>query len=309
MATVAPDGTSWAREIRAFARDLEIQTKGEVRVKWFFGGIAGDDVEVGERIERGQLDGAASGGMLCQKLAPTMKVMRIQGVFQSRDEGAFVLSRLSTTLEEEFKRSGNVLLTLSGLGPEVVFTRRPIHTMDELRKMPLWRWNIDEIGLLSARELGESVVPLSLDEAARAYDEKRTDGFYAIPSAALAFQWFSRSLYLTDLHTSYLWGCAFITARAFDRLPIEHQKVLRAAGAKLSQRIEEIGRQQDEALLGGLFEKQGVLRNPVTTELRNDFLTAARAARQRIGGRLVTDVILQRVLALLADYRAEHRTK
>ena len=153
-----------------------------------------------------------------------------------------------------------------------------------------------------------NVVALPLEEAGRAFDEQRVDGFFAIPSAALAFQWFSRSLYLTDLHTSYLWGCAFITARSFDRLPVEHQNLLRAAGAKLSARIEEAGRQLDDTLLGGLFEKQGVVRNPVSTALRNDFLAAARVARDRLGEKLVPPQLLQQVLAMLADYRAEHRS-
>src|SRR4051812_2756063 len=70
LATVAPDGTAWARELKAFSRDLEAQTRGELSAKWYFGGIAGDDVQVGERIQRGQLDGVASGGMLCQQLSP-----------------------------------------------------------------------------------------------------------------------------------------------------------------------------------------------------------------------------------------------
>ncbi len=79
MATVAPDGTSWARELKAFDREVQTVTHGQVRVKWYFGAIAGGEDEVKERIERNQLDGAASGGMMCQRVAPSMRVTRVMG--------------------------------------------------------------------------------------------------------------------------------------------------------------------------------------------------------------------------------------
>jgi TRAP-type C4-dicarboxylate transport system substrate-binding protein len=308
LATIAPEGTAWARELRAFSRDIETASGGDVRIKWYFGGIAGDDVQMMARLERNQIDGAASGGMACQQIAPSMRVMRVQGVFQDRNEGAFVLQRLSTVFEDEFRKRGYVLLGVAGMGPEVVFTREPLRTFEQLRKTRMWRWDLDEMGLVTGRELGEQMVPLAVNEAARAFDDGRVEGFFAIPSAALAFQWFTRALFLTDLHTSYLWGCFFVTLRTLDRLPIEHQKALRGAAAKLAMRFEEVGRQQDHLLLGGLFQKQGVKLNPVSDELRRDFLAAARIARDRLGAKLIPDALLHRVLALLADYRAEHRS-
>ena len=50
MAAIAPEGTSWARELKAFARNLERATDGAVRVKWYLGGVAGDEAEEVERI-------------------------------------------------------------------------------------------------------------------------------------------------------------------------------------------------------------------------------------------------------------------
>src|SRR3954463_9025735 len=69
FAAVAPDGTSWAREARAFAREVENVTANGVRTKWYFGGIAGDEMEELARLRRGQLDGIA-GAVYCERLAP-----------------------------------------------------------------------------------------------------------------------------------------------------------------------------------------------------------------------------------------------
>src|SRR5207253_2207055 len=67
IATIVPDGTAYAREFRAFARELESVTNGSTKVKIYFGGVAGDELQVFDRIRRGQLDGVVSGGIICER--------------------------------------------------------------------------------------------------------------------------------------------------------------------------------------------------------------------------------------------------
>ncbi len=306
MATVAPDGTAWARELKAFDREVQAVTHGQVRVKWYFGAIAGNEIEVKERIERGQLDGTASGGMMCQKVAPSMRVTRVQGVFHTRDEASYALTRLNRTLEEEARKNGYTLIGTTSLGPDIVFSRKPVRTFDELKKARLWRWDLDDVAVNVSTAMGLHSVPMGLELAARAFDDNRIDGFVAIPTATMAFQWFTRARFLLDLAMGYLQGCVLVTNRTFDKLTTEQQAALRASSAKLAVRFNELGRQTDDALLGGLFAKQGVTVYVADQAFRSAFFDAARDARERLGNKLVPPELLQRVLTLLADYRAEH---
>ncbi|HEY1584642.1 MAG TPA: TRAP transporter substrate-binding protein DctP, partial [Polyangia bacterium] len=129
MATAAPEGTAWAREGHSNERDISELTHGQVRMKWYFGGIAGDEMQMLERIKREQLDGVASAGMLCAKLAPSMTALRIVGLFQSRDESAFVSGRLKDTFDAEFLKSGFVNLGEMGIGPDVIFSTTPMTSL------------------------------------------------------------------------------------------------------------------------------------------------------------------------------------
>ncbi|HEX8951592.1 MAG TPA: hypothetical protein VF945_07085, partial [Polyangia bacterium] len=61
----------------------------------------------------------------------------------------------------------------------------------------------------------------------------------------------------------------------------------------------------DEALLGGLFAKQGARSVPVSARFRNEYMAAARAARAREEGKLVSKELIDRVMQMLADYRLE----
>ena len=306
MASVAPEGSAWANLLHDWARELETVSGGAVRVKWYFSGVTGDELETFEGIRKGHLDGIASGGMVCERLAPSMKIQGLAGVFQSREEAAYVMERLRPTLEQETRRAGFELLIATGLGPEVLFTRTPVRNMAELRKTRMWRWASDEPGITMAHEMKLSIVPTDLDVAGKAYDDKRVDGFIAIPTAALAFQWSAQARYITDLRLGYLTGCVAVSQSALDRLTAEQQKVFRSLFAKYDALFQEMGRRQDEALLGGLFQKQGLKPIPPSEGFRSEFFEAARAARERAATQFVTRATLDRVLKWLADYRAEH---
>jgi TRAP-type C4-dicarboxylate transport system substrate-binding protein len=304
IASVAPEGTPWARELRAFEREVDAQTHGQVRIKLYLGGIAGDELEVAKRIEDDQLDGQIAGGV-CTRLAPSLGVLMLPGLFQSRAEAAFVVNQLRPLWEAESAEHGYALLGTAGLGPQIILSRTPIRSLAELRQAQLWKWQLEETGVRALQQMGVALqLTTAIPDAAGVYDSGRANGFLVAPVAALAYQLSVRARYFTDLRTGYLTGCHVIKRRALDRLSVENQQVLRRLTLQLESRMEEIGARLDEALLGGLFRKQGLRPVPVSETFRADFFAAARSARE--SGKLASKELLARVTALLADYRAEH---
>jgi TRAP-type C4-dicarboxylate transport system substrate-binding protein len=308
LATIAPEGSAWARELAAYARDVQSGTQGAVRIKIYYSGIAGDEFTVLDRIKRDQLDGAVASES-CMYLAPSMKVTRIAGLFQHRGEADYVMTRLKPVLDKEFLQSGFVNLGEATLGPEVLFTRTPIRTLAELRAMRLWVWDLDKSLQQQGRAMGLNIVPRPIESAARAYDEHAVDGFIAVPTAGLAFQWSAQAHYLEDLRISYRPGCVFYASRALDVLPIDAQRYIRSANAKLRARVDDLGTKQDAQLLGGLFARQGVQTIPVSARFMSEFFELARDVRARPDNHVVDPKLIEQVLAWLADYRAEHNPR
>jgi TRAP-type C4-dicarboxylate transport system substrate-binding protein len=306
FASPAPEGTSWAREGHAFARAVDQQTNGAIKIKFFLGGITGDEAQTIERIRRGQVDEIAA-AEICTRLAPSMRVLRVLGLFQNRDESAYVSGRLKAVFDEEFRRSGFVNLGELGVGPDVIFSRAPMKSLADLKTTPLWIWDLDDVYRTQLVEMGLHPVPTPIDRAAVAFDEHKLDGFLSVPAAALAFQWSAQVRDFTDLHVGFLRGCFIISARTWDSMSTENQSTLKVAHAKLLARLEDVGRHQDDQLLGGLFERQGLKRVQTSEALRADFFDAAQKAREKLGEKLVAPALLNQVLAMLADYRAEHR--
>jgi TRAP-type transport system periplasmic protein len=306
FATIAPEGTGWAREVKAFAREIESQSGGRISLHAYLGGIAGDDAEMGRRMREDQLDGALSAGMLCQEVAPAFAVFRVPGLMQNRAEEAYVANRLLPTLQEQARAHGMILLAMASMGSDVVLSTVPIDSLETLRRLRLWLWDLDTTLVTFARAMGLHPVPLPVNDAGRAYEEGKTDGFIAIPSAVFGFQWFSRKLYLSKLPFAPLHACALLTTSSYDRLTPDLRQVIETASRKFGLRIEETTRAQDEQLLGGLFAKQGVRTVTVSPLLRTQFLDAAHTARDQLGTRLLPTELLLEVQSFLADYRSVH---
>ena len=304
MAAVVPQGTVWAREMQAFARDVAFTTNGQVTLKWYLGGIAGDDVEAGKRIARDQLDGMGAGAWQCERWAPSITVTRLPGLFRTHDEAKYVTARLRAQFEEEMKKSGFVYLGDAQVGASQIFLRRPVRSFDELRRVKLWSLDIDAIKARLLGALGLDVVPLSFDESRVAFEDGRVDGFLAPPTGALAFQWSTQARWLLPLATDHIMACLVVSTRAFDRLGLDQQRAVRAAAAKFMVRFDQAGVDADRELTGSLFARQGLQTLPVDDKLRADFEAAARAAWDKLDERTIPKTLIKQVQAMLIAYRA-----
>lgn len=139
------------------------------------------------------------------------------------------------------------------------------------------------------------------------YEAGQIDGMFALPTAALAFQWATRAHYFIDLRSSAMAGCVTVSQRAFDQLSFPHQQVLRDAANRFGIRFEELGRREDALLLGSTLERQGVKRLVTSEPLRTIFLEVARGARTKLDPQLLDAEVLRQAQTLLADFRSEHR--
>jgi TRAP-type C4-dicarboxylate transport system substrate-binding protein len=305
MATVAPEGTTWAREIHAFARDVENATQGEVRIKMYFGGIAGGETEMEDQIRRGHLDGMISGGMSCSHVAPSLRVLRVIGLIRDRREAIYLINRLRPTLSREAAGNGFIDLGIALVGMDVLFSRQPVRSLADLRRGTYWIWDLDDMVQKQLREIGVHFVPAPLPAAAGLYESGQSDGFLTVPGAALAFQWSTQARYAAPIGYTALPGCALVTTRVFDELAFDAQQALRGAGAKLQARFDDVTDVQDTALMGELFARQGLVSTPVDERFRADFFGAAGEAARRLGAQLVPAALLQQANELLSERRAK----
>ena len=86
IASVAPDGSRWMQQMRAGAEEVARRTDGRVAIKFYPGGVMGNDAQVLRKIRIGQLQGGAfTAGGLGERYG-ALNLYGIPLLFRSLDE-------------------------------------------------------------------------------------------------------------------------------------------------------------------------------------------------------------------------------
>src|SRR5277367_5811466 len=59
IATLAPEGSPWMNLFHEWGKNIETRSAGKVKVKFYAGGVAGDERDAVRKMRLGQLSGAA----------------------------------------------------------------------------------------------------------------------------------------------------------------------------------------------------------------------------------------------------------
>ena len=94
IATIAPEGSEWMVEHRGAATKIKELTDGRVTLKFYGGGVMGNDRKVLRKIRIGQLQGAAFTTSGLAERYPDIVLYGMPFVFRSQDEVDFVRQKL-----------------------------------------------------------------------------------------------------------------------------------------------------------------------------------------------------------------------
>ena len=94
IATIAPENSSWMRDMRAGGEEIKSRTEGRVVLKFYGGGVMGNDKKVLRKMRIGQLHGGAFTPSGLNGRFPNLNIYGMPLVFRSLDEVDYVRSRM-----------------------------------------------------------------------------------------------------------------------------------------------------------------------------------------------------------------------
>ncbi len=86
IATLAPEGSRWMKQMRLGADKIEKATDGRVTAKYYAGGTQGDEKDVVRKMGLGQLDGAALTAVGLGLIVPSIRVLQLPGLYANVGE-------------------------------------------------------------------------------------------------------------------------------------------------------------------------------------------------------------------------------
>lgn len=262
IATLAPEGSAWMRELRAAAAEVKTGTQGRVEVKYYPGGVMGSDTVVIRKMRLGQLQG---GVLTSSELATVYPDAAIYSLpFQFNDWAQLDRARVQVDplLGKGFEAKGFKMLTAANVGFAYLMSTRPLKTKADMASAKLWIPQNDEIAERTFKLGGVSPILLPLGDVFTSLQTGLVDTVANTPAGAVALQWHGKLKHMLDLPLSFVVGFVIMDVKAFNKLAPNDQAIVEAAFRKAGQRVDANIKRDDAAALAAM-KKQGLVVTPM----------------------------------------------
>lgn len=245
ISTQYPDGNAVLNELRRAGQVIKAQTDGRVDIRYYPGGVMGDDQAVQRKIRIGQLQGAFVQSGALASVYRDSQVLNAPLLFRDYEEVDAVREQLDADIEQGFAEGGWQTFGLIEAGFAYGMSQQPITSMDSLKAQKLWLPANDPFSEQIARAFGINPIVLNIGDVLTALQTGAIDAIVAPPVGAITLQWYSRVDYLTDAPFMYTYGVLALSERAFSRLSQADQAIVEAEFRKASATIDAQTRQDN----------------------------------------------------------------
>lgn len=303
IATLAPDGTSWMKEMRSSAEAIKSKTEGRVDLKFYPGGVMGDDATVLRKIKIGQLQGGAFTGGEAAVITKDAEIYTVPFLFRNQEEVDKVRAKVDPLLKEQFRKNGFELLGISGGGFAYLMSTRELKTREDLKSAKVWVPQGDEIAAATFKAAGVTPIPLPLSDVYTSLQTGLIDTAANTTAGAIAFQWHTKIKHVADLPVIYVIGELAVDKKAFDTLTPADQKVLSDEIGGAFDRIDKQAR-SDNASARTALQQQGITFTAPSEAERKNWESIGADANKQLSARGAFSPEVQKTLdATLAEAR------
>lgn len=257
VATLAPEGTNWMKEMRAAGAEVKAKTEGRVEIKYFPGGVMGNDSAVLRKIKLGQLQGGALSGAELSPVYSDAQIYSVPFLFRDLAEVEYVRKQVDPLLQQGFEKVGFVAVGMTGGGFAHIMSVKPIAAKADLRASKVWVPQSDRIAQVAFTEAGVNPIALPLADVYTSLQTGLLETVANTTSGAIAFQWHTRIKHIVDLPLSYVMGIMVIDQRTFNKLSAGDQVIVRDAIGRAFNNLDAANKRDNEAARG-VLTKQGV---------------------------------------------------
>lgn len=305
FATLAPDGSTWMKTMRAIDDELREKTGNRLGFKFYTGGVQGDEKDVLRKIRNGQLHSGGFTGFGLGTVVPEVRVQELPFLFRDLAELDYLRAKTDEDFARRFDEAGYVLLGWTDVGFIYLMSKQPIRTPADMDAARMWVWSGDPLAELFFRAFNLSPIPLAAPDVLTSLQTGVIDAVYGSPLAAIALQWFTRVDYMTDIPITHGIGAVLVSKKALRKASPEDIQTLRAVAAPHLRALTLKTREQNVEAIAEM-KKEGVEVVAVEKAVSDEFFRTGRGAWKDGVGNLYSQQLLDHVVAIVEEYRSTH---
>lgn len=285
LATVAPEGTPWEKQLRRLKDHIESESGGRIRVQMFMGGSLGGEKALVRRTAQGSFQAFGGSAAALGTLVRELDVIEAPYLFEDAAAADRALDGPAKALvASAVEQRGFVFGLWAENGFRSWFTKeRPIRQPSDLNGLRM-RSQESEVHLQTYRAFGASPVAIDVTNVLTSLQTGVVDGFDNTPLFAFATSWYQGAEHLNLSQHSYQPGIVVYSKSWFDDLPADLQEVLTSVPAEITTDGREQVRRMDPILIRNL-ERAGLTVHRPTAAERAAFAKIGRPVQDRVARR------------------------
>jgi TRAP-type C4-dicarboxylate transport system substrate-binding protein len=238
IATVFPDGSVWMKKMREGAKEVAQKTSNRVLIKYYPGGVMGDDKTVLRKIRIGQLHGGIVVAGSLSKFYPDNQIYSMPLKFKSLEEIDYAREHMDQLIIDGMEKGGFVTLGLAGGGFAYILSKNQVLTIGDLRKSKVWVPSNDETAMEAVKYFDISPIPLSIADVRAGLQTGLIDTVATSPVGAIALQWHTQVKYLMDLPLFYVYGAFSVNQKVFSKIQAGDQSIVRDIMGRMFREVD-----------------------------------------------------------------------
>ncbi|MBX7190976.1 MAG: TRAP transporter substrate-binding protein DctP [Sandaracinaceae bacterium] len=296
FATLAPPGSGIMRGLEAWNREIRRRTDRGLQIRFYAGGVQGDEAEVIRKIRSGRLDaGGVTSTGLAQIHRPAL-IFQLPGTFRRYEQVQRAREALAGEVEAGMIQQGFRMLGWADVGQAHLFSRREIHTPADLAPCHFWLRTDDIILPTVFQIVRTNTVAMSVPEVLGGLQTGRIDTFLAPPAVAVALQWGSHATHMADTPVAILVGGSVISERTFQSLTPEQQTVLTETGTQFHGLARRNAARAEQESIAALRER-GMTVVQMSPADVNAWRAVGRQVRERVASQIADPGLIARAAA------------
>jgi TRAP-type C4-dicarboxylate transport system substrate-binding protein len=283
------------------AADWSRVTNGEVELIVFHNAVAGSEAEVLRKLRGNQIQAAifTSAGLV--SVMPEVMTLSYPLLIRTDAELEEVLKKLDPELNAIVERNGFVTLSWTRAGWLKIFSKTPVFTSEDLKKLKLGT-NPDDLKMMQAfKAMGFQMIPVNINEVMNSLNSGMIDAIYQSPISFAADQLFGIAKNMSSISIAPFMGGILMNRTAWNRIPARYRPRLLEICKQLETEIGgSIAGLEREAI--SIMVNYGLVINQASEQQEREWINYI-ASRESSLVPVFNETIYRKITAVLNDFR------
>ncbi len=303
LGTMAPDGSTWHQLLKQMAADWKKASDGQVRMKIYPSGVAGNEIDMLRKMRIGQLQAAALSVTGLAGIDPAPQAIACPGLIADDAEWNHVFPRATKLWDDRFREKGFVVLMWGDTGKMNMFTKRKIDKPSDMKGMKIFAWSGDTSATEAMQLAGLQPVAISATDMLPSLSTGMIEAYATTPIMALTARWYEQTPYMTESSWGHLPGATVVRRQTWEQIPeATRAKLLEIAHVYAKKVNDEVSRMQAESIEA--MQKNGLTVVEFDEAGKREWQAIGQKTWQAIRGGVVSEADFDAVKKIRDDYRA-----